>query len=62
MQDAKTKKIYVAAFEGTKKADGGEVLHCSGHFAYERRTLVRAGDVAAYLDGSTACLRGCYAR
>ncbi len=62
MQDAKTKKIYVPAFEGAKKTDCGEILHGSGHYAYERRTLVRVGDVAAYPDGSTACLRGCYAR
>lgn len=56
MQNAETKRIYVAAFEGAKTADGGEILHGSGRCAYEGRTLVRVGDVATYPDGSTAVI------
>ncbi|MFJ4290741.1 PAAR domain-containing protein [Cupriavidus sp. NPDC089707] len=56
MQDAKIKKIYVAAFEGAKTAEGGEIMQGSGLYAYEGLTLVRVGDHATYPDGSTAVI------
>lgn len=56
MKDAKIRRTYIAAFEGAKTADGGEILHGSGIFATEGRTLVRVGDIATYPDGSTAVI------
>ncbi|WP_234788267.1 MULTISPECIES: PAAR domain-containing protein [Cupriavidus] len=56
MQDRKTKKIYVAAFEGAKTANGGEVVKGSGNQSYDGRPIVRVGDVATYQDGSTAVI------
>ncbi len=56
MQDTKTKKIYVAAFEGAKTANGGEVMKGSGIQSYDGRHIVRVGDVATDVDGSTAVI------
>lgn len=52
MQDAKIKKIYVAAFEGAKTAEGGEIMQGSGLYACDGLTLLRVGDHA----GSTAVI------
>ncbi|WP_244222721.1 PAAR domain-containing protein [Cupriavidus lacunae] len=46
----------MAAFEGAKTVNGGEVVKGSGNQSYDGRPIVRVGDVATYPDGSTAVI------
>ncbi len=56
MQNAKTKKIYVAAFEGATTANGGDVMKGSGNQSCDGGPIARVGDVVTYPDGSTAVI------
>jgi uncharacterized Zn-binding protein involved in type VI secretion len=56
MQDTQSGKVYVAAFNGGKTANGGEIIQGSNSIRDSGHTLLLAGDEAVYPDGSVAAI------
>jgi len=56
MQNTQSDKVYVAAFNGAKTANGGEIAHGSSSIRDSGHTLLLVGDIAVYPDGSTAVI------
>jgi uncharacterized Zn-binding protein involved in type VI secretion len=56
MQDTQSGKVYVAALNGAKTANGGEVIQGSCSIQDSGHTLLLVGDEAVYPDGSVAAI------
>jgi len=56
MQDTQSGQVYVAAFNGAKTANGGEIVQGSSSIHDSGHTLLLVGDEAVYPNGSTALI------
>jgi len=56
VQDTRSGKVYVAAFNGAKTANDGEIVQSPNSIRYSEHTLLLVGDEAVYPDGSSAVI------